>query len=286
MKLIVCCLVLLVATTAVWAVRPDTGMVDARMQGSVQIADPDLAQSWFSNPAALARTDGLVAVSQVPVLGKVANEVGGGFETTGTQDNKCLTWGSQVTDNPSGLGFGGGLVQAHDGRMLGAGFGVNVPGNYPLAVGLSVASRRDEAYDSGARTTIDAGVRGAVPEEIIKNVEILYGAVVRDATDQFGMSWDAGLTLRYKNRFTLGADLVDVFEQVDQEWRWGATYTTPGKGAMTLGAGRNDNDWAAGVELMLPKGLLGSKVAGKIGAAWEDHTDNSWLIGGRAIFGL
>jgi len=257
------------------------------MQGSVQVSDSDLAQAWFSNPATLARLDAAVsAASQVPPLGKVTNELGCGFETTGTQENKSVTWGAQVTDSSVGLGFGAGWVEGHDGQAKGAGVGVVVPGKYPLAVGIAASSQLLNDYESGKRTVIDLGVRGAVPQEFIKGVEILYGAVMRDATGQFDRTYDAGLSLRCRNGFTLGADLMDVYDKVSQEWRWGATYSTSGSLPLTLGFGRNDNDWAAGLELTLPRGLLGSKVAAKIGAAWEDHTENSWLIGGRAIFGL
>lgn len=282
MKTTMLCLALLVAATAAWAVRPDIALVRESMSGSVQVADPSLAAGWFSNPAALAD----LAAAADSANGAMVNEFGAGFEVDGDQDKKALSWGGRMPNSALGLGIGAGWMEAHDGRVYGAAAGVKLPVAVPLAVGISAGMREDDGYDD--ELVFDLGLRGAVPMAEIEKIEIAYGVVMRDATDQFVRTWDAGIAVRCQKMFTFGLDLVDALDDDEgREWRWGVKADLPTELPVTLGFGRNDNDWAAGFEVGLGalEALKGADV--RVGAAWEDHSGgDSWLLGARAAIGL
>lgn len=283
MRTTLLCLALLVAATAAWAVRPDIALVGERMTGSVQVADPSLVAGWFSNPAALA--DLLPAADGAD--GLMVNEFGAAYEFKGDQDAKCLSWGGRMPDSALGLGLGAGWMEGHDGRIYGLGAGVRLPVRVPLAVGVSAGSARPH-WASDSEIVFDAGVRGTIPMEEIEKIEVSYGVVLRDVTDQFARTWDAGLSVRCREMFTFGVDLVDVLDDDEgREWRWGVKADLPTEIPCTLGFGRNDDNWTAGFEVGLGalQGLKGADV--RLGVAWEEHSgDDSWIAGARAGVGL
>jgi hypothetical protein len=285
MRSIVCCLFLVAATAAAWA-TPGVGTVDARMQGSVQVAAPSLATGWFSNPAALADLNASGPASTETPMRNMRSEAAVGLEVSGNEDNVALTWGGNMPESALGLGLGAGWMESSWGREIGVGLGIKLPVAAPLAVGISAGLAKQDYHGSDNELVFDLGLRGAIPTQGTQDVAVYYGLVMRDATDRYYRAFDLGLSATFSQKFTLGADLVDISDEHDRSWRLGARYDLPTLTPVSLGAGLNDGDLALGFEVGLPKSSASSNMDVKFGLAWEDGNDDSWLIGARAAFGL
>jgi hypothetical protein len=265
--LIVCVLLVLVATTAALAV-PAYPNVNLIMRGNVAVAAPTLSNAWSANPAALAPT-GLVANSN-EAAGNWKHEVSGAVKLSGDGTFWGVGWGSKQYN--SKWGVGAGYTDMGNATTFGAGVGYAFK---DLGAGLNVANYDPKVGDSGV--TFDLGIGGPIH---LEDAKLNYGVVVRDVLDKFDTSVDAGAWATLKDGFGVGADWVSISK--GDVLRVGATYAVP-KYPVLVGVGLDDGNFTAGASYDFGKQESGSLSAGLAYA--QGDFDNMWVVGATYSFG-
>jgi hypothetical protein len=267
--------------------------IDVAMRGNTLVADPGIPGAWIYNPAALASLAGLK--SDAPT-GKWRHEASVTAEVKGDADAFALNWGGVETGKDFGLGAG--YAKAWDAKVYGAGFG-KTWGAKSLSWGVSwqhasldfnsvVEGQTGSTYNySEDQNLITAGVLGELSSLNISGISnVRWGAVLRDATDQWGRTWDLGLAFDAPSQWHVCMDLADLSDEVDRRFRIGATHPLDANKEWTVGVGLDSGNATAGVIYNPAKYWQGGSW--RFGAAWEevDEGANELLLGAYGNWGL
>lgn len=256
--------------------------IDVAMRGNTLVADPGIPGAWAYNPAALASLAGLK--SDAPE-GKWRHEATATVEAKGDADLFAINWGGVETGKDFGLGAG--YVKAWDAKVYGAGFG-KTWGAKSLSWGVSWQHAKvDAAGTAGDQNLITAGIIGELPNLNLGAIHnVRWGAVLRDATDQWGRTWDLGMAFDAPSQWHVCLDLADITNEVDRRLRIGATRPLGAGSEWTIGVGLDDGDATAGVIYNPAKYWKGGSW--RFGAAWQnvDGGSDEILLGAYGNWGL
>lgn len=235
--------------------------------GNAATAVADDAGAWFQNPA------GLAGLNVAAPEGKDwANDVIGAYADYG-DTGFGVTWsGFQPA---KGQGFGAGYVDAGDTKYLGAGFGMNWKDS-PLAWGVNVLRNDPDAGSSDTLFNIGLLYKAARTDAAPVRVAL----VVNDVTDETnnGPWFDLAVAWPATDKLLIALDAIDVTDEFDSTFNFGAEYVCGATNEWALRAGSNDSDLTLGAGYK-----FGNNWRADFG--WADTAgDSVWTVGAGLNF--
>jgi hypothetical protein len=270
-------LALTLAASGVWA---QTVTVDTAMRGNTLVAAPGVAGAWSNNPAGLAALAGMESAEE-PLNGwRHAASVTA--EVSNNSDLVALDWGGVQIGKD--FGMGAGYMDTAGGSVWGFGIGKSWPRKN---ISWGVNLRHVAPDGDNSNNIFDAGMLGQIPQvQIFGSTVVKYGVVLRDITDEYGRTWDAGVAFDAPQGIHVAIDLADLSDEFDRSLRVGATKEFGATNNWLVGAGFDDGDLTLGA--LYDSGTNWQKGSWRFGAAWQqvDGGDDSLVLGAFGNWGM
>lgn len=258
-------------------------MVQTIMRGNTVVADPSVTTAWLYNPAALASLAGLEAeFPAVPGESGWRHAASADLELSGDTDLFALNWGGVKAGKSFGLGAG--YLDLCDNSYLGAGFGKSWS---KKGISWGLTWKNWDLPSGDSENIFDLGMIMESPREAGSSVSALkYGLVLRDVTDEIAHIWDIGVVANLDSGVKIAADLSDLTDEIDRQFRIGATKRFGAKKTWEAGIGFDDGDLTLGA--MYDSSTDWKGGSWKFGAAWQnmDEGKDSLIIGAFGNWGL
>lgn len=235
--------------------------------GNAATAVADDGGAWFQNPA------GLGGLNINCEEGKAwANDIIG-FAGDSNDSFFGATWsGFQPA---KAQGFGAGYIDGGNTKIFGGGFGMNWKDS-PFSVGANLAWNDPDAGDSDVFFALGGMYKFA--REDADPVRV--GLVINDLFDQsdFGPFFNAGVAWPVNERFLVAVDIVDLTDEIDTEFNFGAEYLFGDQYEWAVRAGAADGDLTLGAGYAFANNW-------RIDAAYADTDgDSTWTVGAGLNF--
>jgi len=272
LSIVVALAALVVGSAACWASPTSMSLTpEAIMRGNAVVAVPGLSAAWYHNPA------GLPALTITPAEGGVPNwryAINASRDAGGQKVMDAYNAAFGKDGCPWAVGFGFNDFGSAD--VNGVGIGYQLPGSLP-SIGVSYKGFDPAVGD--VVDTYDVGLLKGFNVDLFGGSRAMnLGFVVRDVTDERQITYDLGFSACATRNVQVFADCVDLSDEIDTIWRYGAVYTFGDDLDWQLGLGSDDDQATAGVTFSWDKGPGGSQW--QAGLAWKDMGGDDAVVFG------